>query len=60
MADPGIDMGPIDPARPDWKSLLDNRQLVLLVINEIHLKDAGWGALESLLAELEKPASYSR
>jgi hypothetical protein len=60
MADPGIDMGPIDPARPDWKSLLDNRQLVLLVINEIHLKDTGWGALESLLAELEKPASYSR
>ncbi len=56
LADTGIDMGSLDVAHLDWKPLLDNRQLVLLVINELHLKNMGWGSIGSMLAALDKTA----
>lgn len=55
IADPGIDMGALDLAHVDWNALLDNRQAVLLVINEINLRDMSWGFMESLLAALDGP-----
>jgi hypothetical protein len=53
IADAGIDMGPLDKANMGWDDLLQNRQMVILTLNEIHIKDCGWGFLEALLAELE-------
>lgn len=49
IADAGLNMGAIDGTDPDWDHLLENQKLIILAINEIHLKDAGWGFMESLL-----------
>lgn len=48
IAPPGIDMGPFRPADLDWEQLLENRQMVILVLNVIHIKAHGWGFPESL------------
>jgi hypothetical protein len=53
IADAGIDMGPLDKEHMGWDDLLLNRQMVILLINEIHLKDTGWNFLDDLLAHLE-------
>ncbi len=52
IADEGIDMGPLDKGNMGWEDLLQNRQMVILTLNEIHIKDAGWGFLDAMLAEL--------
>ena len=41
-------MGPFRPADLDWEQLLENRQMVILVLNVIHIKAHGWGFPESL------------
>ncbi len=53
IADAGVDKETLDTAKMGWQDLLLNRQMVILVLNEIHIKDTGWGFLESLLAEIE-------
>jgi hypothetical protein len=56
IAEPGINMGAIDWTDPDWDHLLENQKVVILAVNEIHLKDAGWGFMESLLQKLSSAA----
>lgn len=54
IAEAGKDRGPLDVTRVPWETLLQDRQMVILTVNEINIKDGGWGFLESLLAALEK------
>ena len=54
ITDGGIDMGKIDLVHMDWNQVLQNRQVVILMINEMHLHDVGWGFPEALLAGLDK------
>jgi hypothetical protein len=53
IAEAGKDLGPFDVTRVPWEAFLEDRQMVVLTVNEINIKDGGWGFIESLLAELD-------
>jgi hypothetical protein len=56
IAKNGKDAGALDKSRIPWADLLNNRQMVLLALSEINIREGGWGFLESILAAVEAEA----